>query len=74
MKKPELPRPPSDDPAKRFREAEDNNIEEPGLAARKRLEALEAMRRSQPNPGEATNGQEGDDKESGSQEQGSEEK
>ncbi len=68
-KKPGSPQPPSDDPAKRFRETEGSQEEQSALAAQKRLQALEAIRRSARKPGEATDGQEGSDKENGSQEQ-----
>jgi hypothetical protein len=63
--------PPPDAPEKRFQETENLDGENPGLAARKRLEALEAIKRSQSNTREHTNGQESGEEKTGSQKQGS---
>jgi hypothetical protein len=73
VKKPASPppaRPPPDDPEKRFRETENVDEGNPALAAKKRLEALDAIRRSQSNTGEQTDGQASEEK-TGSQDQSS---
>lgn len=63
--------PPPDDPEKRFRETEGGDEANPAMAAKKRLEALEAIKRGQSNTGEQTNGQESGEEKTGSQDQGS---
>jgi len=72
MKKPAPPQsvhPATDDPEKRFQETDNVDEENPGFAARKRLVALKAIKRSQSDPREQTNGEENGDEKSGSQEQ-----
>jgi hypothetical protein len=74
VKKPAPPppaHPPPDDPGRRFRETEDVDEASPALAAKKRLEALEAIKRGQSNTGEQSNGQESGEEKTGSQDQGS---
>lgn len=58
--------PPPDAPEKRVQETE-GAVENSGLAARKRAEALEAVKRSQSNPGEQTNGEESGEEENGNE-------
>jgi hypothetical protein len=73
VKKPAPPltpaHPPPDDPEKRFRETENVDARNPALAAKKRLEALEAIKRSQSSTREQTNGQESGEEKTGSQDQ-----
>jgi hypothetical protein len=64
--------PPPDAPERRFQETEDANGEDSRLAALKRREALEAVKRSQSSTGEQTDGQESSKEKTGSQQQNSE--
>jgi hypothetical protein len=60
---------PPDAPEKRVRETENVDEGNPALAAKKRLEALEAIKRSQSSTREQTNGKESDEEKTGSQDQ-----
>jgi hypothetical protein len=62
--------PPPDAPGKGGRGPEIYDESDPGFAARKRLEALEAVRKSMTKPGEDSNGEENDAEKGGSKGKG----
>jgi hypothetical protein len=64
--------PPPDPPETRFQETEDVNGEDSRLAALKRRQALETVKRSQSSAGEQTDGQESSKEKTGAQQQNSE--